>query len=114
MDVRIAYCGLDCARCEAYIATQNNDRAAMEKVIEHWTQEYKTTFTIETVMCDGCTNVEGRHAGYCAYCDIRACGSARGIANCAHCPDYACERLARFFGSVPEAKSALERVRTGQ
>jgi hypothetical protein len=113
MATMIAYCGLDCARCEAYIATQNNDRAALQKVAEHWTQEYKSPFTIETVICDGCTVVDGRHAGYCAHCDIRACGSGRGVANCAYCPDYPCERLARFFASVPEAKSALDRIHAG-
>jgi hypothetical protein len=26
-----AYCGLDCGECEAYIATQINDRAGLEK-----------------------------------------------------------------------------------
>ena len=108
-----AYCGLDCSECEAYIATQNNDMAALQKVAEHWSQEYKTPFTAETVVCDGCTHVQGRHPGYCGICAIRACGSARGVANCAHCAEYACDKLAGFLGAVAEAKSALERIRAG-
>ena len=27
----IAFCGLDCEKCDAYIATKNNDQALREK-----------------------------------------------------------------------------------
>ena len=32
MEKMIAYCGLVCTDCEAYIATQANDLAALEKM----------------------------------------------------------------------------------
>ena len=32
----IGYCGLDCAQCEAFIATQNNDDALRAKVAAEW------------------------------------------------------------------------------
>ena len=34
----IAYCGLDCEKCDAYIATQNDDQALRKKTAELWTQ----------------------------------------------------------------------------
>lgn len=32
----IAYCGLDCEKCDAQIATLNNDDALREKVAKLW------------------------------------------------------------------------------
>ena len=32
----IAYCGLDCEKCEAYIATQNDDDDLRAKVAKEW------------------------------------------------------------------------------
>ncbi|MBN1875577.1 MAG: DUF3795 domain-containing protein, partial [Anaerolineae bacterium] len=36
MDKIIAYCGLNCAECPAYLATQANDMEALEHVAEEW------------------------------------------------------------------------------
>jgi hypothetical protein len=35
-----AYCGLDCGECEAYIATQKNDRAELDAVAKKWSAQY--------------------------------------------------------------------------
>jgi hypothetical protein len=35
------------------------------------------------------------------------------VANCAHCPDYACERLEGFFGVVAEARATLDGIHAG-
>ena len=48
---------------------------------------------------------------YCRECQVRACAIARGLGNCAHCPDYACEKLERVFGFAPEARAKLEELR---
>jgi len=108
----IAWCGIVCSDCEAFIATQANDQAALLRVRDHWRQEYNAPdMTVEDVTCDGCL-VEGLKCGHCAECDIRACGLSRGVANCAHCSDYAvCAKLERFFGFVPAAKVVLDQVR---
>ena len=36
MDNMIAYCGLVCSDCQAYVATQANDPAALERVAAEW------------------------------------------------------------------------------
>ena len=36
----LAYCGLDCGECEAYIATQKNDRVELEAVAKNWSARY--------------------------------------------------------------------------
>ena len=114
MDKMIAYCGLVCSDCPAYVATKANDRAALERVAAQWRQEFGAPgITVESVICDGCV-AEGRKCAHCSECEIRACGMARGVANCGHCDEYAsCDKLAGFFAMVPDAKTVLDGVRAG-
>jgi len=113
MDRVIAYCGLVCSECDAYVATQANDIETLERLAQHAREAYgQEDATAETTMCDGCLGEHEHQIGYCASCDIRACGTERGVANCAHCPDYdACDRLAGFFGQVADARAVLDQVR---
>jgi hypothetical protein len=107
----VAYCGLICTDCAAYIATQADDRAALEQVAAQWREEYNAPhITVESVICDGCLD-GGRKCSHCSECEIRACGVARGVVNCAHCPDYACDKLEAFFGFVPPARTVLSEIR---
>jgi hypothetical protein len=34
-----------------------------------------------------------------------------GVVNCAHCADYACDKLEQFFGFVPPARTVLDEIR---
>ncbi|MDY7041501.1 MAG: DUF3795 domain-containing protein [Chloroflexota bacterium] len=112
MDKIIAYCGLVCTDCPAYIATQANDRAALEQVAAQWREQWNAPeITTESAICDGCLGTGGRHCSHCAECDIRACGVERGVANCGHCADYACEKLEGFFGFAPGARAVLDGIR---
>ena len=112
MSRMIAYCGLICSDCPAYIATQAKDQAALLRVRDQWRQEYNVPdMAVDDVTCDGCL-VGGLKCSNCAECDIRACGVSRAVANCAHCVDYdTCAKLERFFGFVPDAKAVLDQVR---
>jgi hypothetical protein len=114
MDEIIAYCGLVCSDCPAYVATQADDHAALEKVAAQWREEFNAPdITVASVICDGCLDSDGRHCGHWYECDMRACGMERGVANCAHCPDYACDKVERFFGFVPDARARLDGIRAG-
>ncbi|HOG45859.1 MAG TPA: DUF3795 domain-containing protein [Anaerolineae bacterium] len=115
MTLKIAFCGLDCSTCEAYLATQAKDEAEKERIAANWREFYQAPgITAAYVTCDGCTNLEGHAGGHCLECDIRACAIARQVANCAHCAEYeGCAKLERFFGFVPAAKATLDEVRRG-
>lgn len=111
MNILIAACGLDCSQCEAYKITLANDRAAMEDLVVKWRAEYNSPeMTVESVICDGCM-VGERHGGYCAECGVRRCALARGVANCAYCPDYGCETVQKFWQMAPQAKVNLDAQR---
>ena len=111
MEKMIAYCGLVCTGCPAYIATQNNDQEALQKVAEQWSKEFNATLTAKDVLCDGCLATTDRHVDHWSECKIKACAVEKKVRNCAHCRDYACEELKGFFGFAPEAKTTLEGIR---
>ncbi len=113
MNPMIAFCGLNCATCEAYLATQAHDEAAKERIAAQWRRQFSAPdITATYVTCDGCTNLKGHLGGHCLECDIRACGLAHGVANCAHCAGYdGCDKLARFFGAAHPARDTLDEIR---
>ena len=110
----LAHCGLDCAECPAYIGTQTNDMALLEKTATEWQTEYaeyaSAPITVESILCDGCTT-EGRKCANCAECPYRTCSMGRGLENCAYCTEYPCEMLTGFLQVVPQAKARLDAVR---
>ncbi len=48
----IAYCGLSCSACPAYIATQNNDPEGLRQIAEKWSSELNLPITAESCICD--------------------------------------------------------------
>ncbi|MGE5580883.1 MAG: DUF3795 domain-containing protein [Bacillota bacterium] len=108
----LAYCGLNCSDCPAYIATQNNDQEGLKQTAEKWSKELKCDIRPEDCVCDGCLPFEGaRLGGYCGECPVRACGIKKSYPNCAYCPDYPCENLAKFQVGATEAKERLDSLR---
>ena len=109
----ISYCGLICTECPAYLATVNDDDAERERVAEMWSKEFGGDFKVSDINCDGCLSRGTRVFSHCNECEIRKCGMERGVENCAHCGDYACEKLSGFLSNVPMAKETLEKERLG-
>jgi hypothetical protein len=110
---QIAYCGLICTDCLAYLATQADDDKQRKEVAEKWTREYKHDFKPEDINCDGCIPTTGKHVGQCFVCTVRKCGQEKGVTNCAYCDDYICEQLGKYFEMAPVMKANLEEIRKG-
>jgi hypothetical protein len=109
-----AFCGLDCGECEAYVATQADDRAGLEETARKWAQQFGGSVgTWEACVCDGCSSGERVSSAHAATCAIRLCASKRGVVTCAHCVDYGCATLQQFFAFAPVLKEKLEAVRKG-
>jgi hypothetical protein len=110
MDKMIAYCGLDCSVCPAYIATFKKDETELKKVAEEWSSD-SMSFKVEDICCEGCTE-EGRHFVWCIQgCPIRKCCIEKEIKNCAFCENYICEDLKNSLERAPDAKKNLEEIR---
>ena len=109
-----AYCGLDCGVCEAYVATQKNDRAGLEAVAKKWAAQFGgKDMGADACVCDGCSTGKRVSTAHAVTCGIRVCASARGVATRAHCPDYGCATLQGFFAFAPVLKDKLETIRKG-
>ncbi|MBN1441018.1 MAG: DUF3795 domain-containing protein [Anaerolineales bacterium] len=110
----LAVCGLDCAAREACRAAQAGDEAAKETVAAKWRVEFHNpNITAKTVTCDGCLAARGRLCGHCLECEPRLFAVGRGLPDCAHCPEYACEKISGLLNYIPEAKAKLDGIKAG-
>lgn len=108
MNRLIACCGLDCERCDARIATLNDDEALREETARRWSEmNHVPEITADTIRCTGC-RTEGAKFAYCGMCAIRRCASARGYETCGSCPELEhCPTVGAVHSHTPEAKANL-------
>lgn len=50
----IAICGLDCSKCDAYIATQTDNQELRIKTAKLWAELNNAPILPEHINCDGC------------------------------------------------------------
>ena len=113
MENMIAYCGLSCAKCDAFPLNQQKMTAAEKiQIAEKWTKLYGHGRTVkaEDVHCDGCLSEDGQLWAHCARCEIRKCGREKQLKNCGYCADYPCKKLDEIFTISPEAKNTLDEI----
>ena len=109
----MAYCGLNCAKCPAFKATQADDQMMRAKVAEEWSKLFNKTIDASDINCDGCLTA-GRLFSHCAVCEVRKCGTERELENCGHCNEYPCSRLNFIFKAVPEVKAVLDHINSNR
>jgi len=104
----IGYCGLDCEKCEARIATVNNDDRLRRKVAAEWSELNGVEITPEMINCDGC-RVDGRKTPFCdSFCQIRQCALKKNVETCAGCTGMTgCEKLRQITDNSAEARENL-------
>lgn len=96
----IAYCCLECDKCDAYLATQNNDDALRAKVAKEWKMK------IEEIHCDGCKSDDALFN-----CEAKKCAINRSLPTCAHCPNFpSCKK--EIWTKWPILKEKVEAMRT--
>lgn len=108
MKDNIAYCGLDCEKCQAYIATKNNDDELREKTAELWSRLNNVEITKEMINCEGCRG-KGVKTPYCQnLCEIRKCALKNHYDNCGKCADAkTCEKIAPIISTNNVARKNL-------
>lgn len=107
----IAYCGMDCTKCEGFLATQGNDDQKREEVAESWSAKYNTDIKPEQINCHGCKSDGIKFFFTESICEIRKCNIEMATSNCAECENYICEKLAEFIKVAPPVGEALEALR---
>ena len=78
----IGYCGLDCEKCDAYIATVNDDQALREKTAKLWAELNNAPILPEHINCEGC-RMNGAKTVFCdSLCGIRNHFAGGGLCTC--------------------------------
>ena len=54
MKQMIAFCGLGCHECGAFLATKENDDRKRATVAQEWFRLFKVGIKSEDINCDGC------------------------------------------------------------
>ena len=105
----IAYCGLDCKKCEAYIATVNNDFELRKKVAKLWSELNNIELTPEMINCEGC-RVDGVKTVFCSsLCEIRKCAMKNKFETCGGCEKIdTCDKIKMIIGTNKEALNNLK------
>ncbi|XBX06556.1 DUF3795 domain-containing protein [Enterocloster clostridioformis] len=105
----IAYCGLDCGKCDAYLATINDDQALREKTAKRWAKLNHAPILPEHINCEGC-RVDGIKTVFCdSLCGIRQCALKKDVTTCGDCPDMEkCQIVGEVISNSPEALENLK------
>jgi len=108
MKKMIAYCGLDCEKCDAYLATVNDDSLLREKTAKLWSELNHITISPEQINCEGC-RADGVKTVYCdSLCQIRKCAMNRGVETCGACPETeTCPTVGTIINNNPSALKNL-------
>ncbi|MCI9367839.1 MAG: DUF3795 domain-containing protein [Oscillospiraceae bacterium] len=104
----IGYCGLDCEKCDAYLATIHDDQALREKTAKLWAKLNNAPILPEHINCEGC-RVDGAKTVYCeSLCAIRQCALKKGMATCGGCQELdQCQAVGMVLSENPEALTNL-------
>ena len=107
----IAYCGIDCLKCQSYIATRSGSSDALAKVARNLEKIYRAEVKPEYVICDGC-KTDKRHSFFCSNkCKMRQCCLNKNFTSCIECSDYPCKELEFELNNTPEARENLEKMK---
>jgi hypothetical protein len=111
MEKLIACCGLNCATCDARIATVKNDDELRKVTAEKWKQMYSASdLTPEMINCTGCRE-PGIKFSHCAECEIRNCVKAKGYDTCGDCKEMeTCTIVAGVHKYVQDAITNLKNL----
>lgn len=105
----IAYCGLDCEKCDAYLATINDDQVLREKTAKQWAELNHAPILPEHINCLGC-RTDGVKTVFCdSLCEIRQCALKKGVTTCGGCPNMdECQTASAIIANNPDALENLK------
>lgn len=111
MDKKVAYCGLICNECPAYIVTREGNTEKKRELAREWSNN-SYQLSADDISCEGCIGEEGKQISrFCRECPIRQCAVKKTVTNCAYCTEYPCDLVRKPFFKSPENKVLLDGLR---
>lgn len=107
-DKMISYCGIDCSKCESYLATQTDSDVERKKIAEQCRIDFNVNLKPEEINCNGCKSDDAKCSFAETLCEIRKCNMEKSQPYCSVCSEYKCEKLENIIASAPAIGEALE------
>ncbi|MDM8159833.1 DUF3795 domain-containing protein [Labilibaculum sp. K2S] len=104
---KIAYCGVNCSTCPAYVATQKDQDNVRIKIAKLWSDQENQYDACE-ITCKGCHEPWGKKFRHCAECQVRACARKKFYSTCAECSEYPCSKLNDLLQTLDEKISRID------
>jgi hypothetical protein len=92
----LSYCGYRCDLCPAFHGNLNSDEDR-KRLSADWVKYYDHHEKPEDVDCKGCR--AGVREGN-TNCVVRPCAIERGVATCAECDEFACEKIQKQMDAI--------------
>ncbi len=111
MEKIISCCGLNCATCDARIATLSNDDELRRTTAAKWKAMYNASeLSYDKISCTGCRE-EGIKFSHCNKCEIRKCVNTKGFNTCGDCAELDfCSIVSGVHQYVPNALENLKNL----
>lgn len=105
----IGFCGLDCEKCDAYMATINDDQALREKTAKLWAELNNAPILPEHINCEGC-RIDGVKTVFCEnICVVRQCAVRKGLVSCGECSELeTCATVGTIISNNPSVLENLQ------
>ncbi len=91
MNEILSRCGYRCDLCLAYRPNVAANPGNQQVASDGWHEYFGFRLPAEKIICDGC--MAENPCLIDRNCPVRPCVIERGLASCAECPDYICEKL---------------------
>ena len=111
MEKIISICGNICSDCAAFMATKADDESKRKETAKKWSKIYSSEISPEDINCEGCMTAGSKKFNYCGVCEIRKCGIEKDVKNCAHCEEYVCDKLKKYFQMVPKNREIPNEIK---
>ncbi|MHC4498632.1 MAG: DUF3795 domain-containing protein [Planctomycetota bacterium] len=105
MEPIISKCGYRCDLCPVYETNFKLD-PDKKKMCDAWNKYLGGNLEPDAIeICRGCQEGEGDPD-----CDVQKCAQERKLVNCAHCSDFACDKLKARMNLVEEKVKGLPNI----
>ena len=105
MEPVLTRCGYRCDLCLAYKHNVENSPMNQQKLSDGWHKYFGFRIPPEKIICDGCMSDNPKLIDL--GCPVRPCVIEMGLANCAECEHYICEKLTERLVVYEEVKNRV-------
>ncbi len=105
----IAICGLNCARCDIYLAS-HGDENLRDEIAKWFKKERNETIGLEQIRCEGCRGSLDVH--WSSECKMMLCARKKRLEYCFQCEDFPCTSVNEFsVDGIPHHKRTVENLK---